>query len=53
MGLSIGFEDGNQVDIDERKKQTALRMKWVVRERELVEKIKGLEKKLETVKEEE
>ncbi|GAA5996809.1 hypothetical protein JCM5350_007111 [Sporobolomyces pararoseus] len=51
MGLSIGFEDGNQVDIDERKKQTTLRMKWVVRERELVEKIKGLEKKLETVKE--
>ncbi|GAA5966742.1 hypothetical protein JCM3765_000931 [Sporobolomyces pararoseus] len=40
MGLSIGFQDGNQVDIDERKKQKALRMKWVIRERELLGKEK-------------
>ncbi|GAA5899330.1 uncharacterized protein JCM6883_005184 [Sporobolomyces salmoneus] len=43
MGLSIGFQDGNQVDIDEAEKRRQKEKQWRVRERELLEEIRKLE----------
>ncbi|GAA5923451.1 uncharacterized protein JCM15063_003650 [Sporobolomyces koalae] len=50
MGLSIGFQDGNQVDIDEKRarktRELTILSKWRVRERDLEDEIKRLKRRL-------
>ncbi|GAA6011792.1 hypothetical protein JCM11491_000752 [Sporobolomyces phaffii] len=50
MGLSIGFQDGNQVDIDEemarKRRETARQQRWKTRENELLGRISALENPL-------
>lgn len=49
MGLSIGFEDGNKVDMDEevkrKRREAFLEIKWKAREQELLDKLKVFEEK--------
>lgn len=42
MGLSIGFQDGNQVDLDETERARRRDRQWKTRERELLAKIESL-----------
>lgn len=49
MGLSIGFEDGNKVDMDEevkrKRREAFFEIKWKAREQELLDKLKVFEGK--------